>query len=90
MSSTTFVNLHEVGKKDFLAIKDLNSFDALISEQPIDGLLYDLNLLPEVISTRFKKGDPAGQREWTLMLTIVRLREILAKKIEEVNNAKRV
>lgn len=39
--------------------------------QPINGLLYDLNMLPEVLSVHGKKNS----KEWLLMKVIMALKE---------------
>lgn len=44
--------------------------DDLVS-QPTEGLLYDLNLLPEVLSAQDKKYG----REWLIMNVIKKLKE---------------
>jgi len=46
--------------------------------QPIDGLLYDLNRLPEVILTFIE--DPKWVNDYAVYLVIKRLKEMVDKK----------
>ena len=54
--------------------------------QPIEGLLYDLNILPEVIYHQLNKSDLSCEEQlyaantYACMLVIKRLKEIIDKK----------
>jgi len=47
-------------------------------KQPTDGLLYDLNRLPEVVLTFLE--DPKWVNDYAVYLVIKRLKEIVDKK----------
>lgn len=59
-----------------LAVADI---DELI-KQPIDGLLYDLNRLPEVIMSNF---DKRSVNDYAMMMVLKRLKEMVDDAIIE-------
>ena len=68
----------DMGIKDELLPKDCNleNLDSFLS-QPLDGLLYDLCLMPEEIGVQEKHKRPLL---WMRMVVVVRLLERLNEK----------
>ena len=57
---------------------DVSSYDLdTFISQPIEGLLYDLNRLPEVVATYI--DDPKWVNDYAVYLVIKRLKEKLAE-----------
>ena len=82
-------------KKDRLVYTDLEGFtsvdlDALIDSQPVTGLLYDLNRLPETVMT-FADHPEYGIKwvnDYALYLVIKRLHERMTKAEKRLEDVK--